>query len=74
MNKWVLGVIGGSGLYQIDGVKNGRWEAIASPWGAPSDEVYRGEVGSVGLVFLHAMADIIGSDRRNSTIAPTSTC
>ena len=52
MASWVLGVIGGSGLYQIDGIANGRWETIPSPWGAPSDAVYRGEVGSVGLVFL----------------------
>ncbi len=31
----VLGVIGGSGLYEIDGLTQVRWEKIASPWGDP---------------------------------------
>ncbi len=52
MAGWVLGVIGGSGLYRIEDLEDGRWERIASPWGVPSDEVYRGRVGSVELVFL----------------------
>jgi 5'-methylthioadenosine phosphorylase len=52
MSGWTLGVIGGSGLYRIDGVEGGRWETITSPWGVPSDQVYRGRIGDVGLVFL----------------------
>ena len=31
--KTVLGVIGGSGLYDLPGLDNARWETIASPWG-----------------------------------------
>ncbi|MDZ4760153.1 MAG: S-methyl-5'-thioadenosine phosphorylase [Alphaproteobacteria bacterium] len=52
MTKWTLGVIGGSGLYQIDGLQGDRWETIASPWGEPSDQVFRGRAGDVDLVFM----------------------
>jgi 5'-methylthioadenosine phosphorylase len=52
MTGWTLGVIGGSGLYQVSGLENGRWESIASPWGAPSDQVCRGRLHGVDLVFL----------------------
>jgi 5'-methylthioadenosine phosphorylase len=52
MASWTLGVIGGSGLYQVSGLEGGRWESIASPWGRPSDEVYRGRLCGVDLVFL----------------------
>jgi len=47
----VLGVIGGSGLYDIPGMK-GDWREIASPWGAPSDAVFDGVLGGVRVVFL----------------------
>ncbi|MGD2133884.1 MAG: S-methyl-5'-thioadenosine phosphorylase [Maricaulaceae bacterium] len=49
---WVLGVIGGSGLYEIEGLEDARWEAIDSPWGAPSDELLRGRLSGVECVFL----------------------
>lgn len=52
MTKWVLGVLGGSGLYEIDGLENAREEHIASPWGEPSGAVMRGNIGDVELVFL----------------------
>ena len=48
----VLGVIGGSGLYEIDGLTQVRWEKIASPWGEPSDELLFGELDGMQLVFL----------------------
>ena len=48
----VLGVIGGSGLYEIDGLTQVRWEKIASPWGDPSDELLFGELDGMQLVFL----------------------
>jgi 5'-methylthioadenosine phosphorylase len=51
MARAVLGVIGGSGVYDID-MDDARWEAIASPWGEPSDQVRRGEIGGLPLVFL----------------------
>jgi 5'-methylthioadenosine phosphorylase len=47
-----LGVIGGSGVYDLEGLENRRWEAISSPFGAPSDQLLRGNLGAVELVFL----------------------
>ena len=52
MGDWVLGVIGGSGLYDIPGLKGQRWERVHGPWGEPSDELLFGELDGVRLVFL----------------------
>jgi 5'-methylthioadenosine phosphorylase len=52
MTAWVLGVIGGSGIYDIEGLKSARWTRIESPFGQASDEVLTGEIGPVKLVFL----------------------
>jgi len=48
----VLGVIGGSGLYEIDGLEHRRWVRIDSSFGPPSDEVLMGELDGQKLVFL----------------------
>ncbi len=47
-----VGIIGGSGLYDIDGLSNVRWEDVASPFGAPSDALCFGELDGRQLVFL----------------------
>jgi 5'-methylthioadenosine phosphorylase len=47
-----LAIIGGSGLYNIDGLTNTRWQPITSPFGAPSDEVMIGEFAGAEVVFL----------------------
>ncbi|MEM6535517.1 MAG: S-methyl-5'-thioadenosine phosphorylase [Pseudomonadota bacterium] len=52
MSKWVIGIIGGSGLYEIDGLEEARTETVDTPWGAPSDPLVRGHVGAVEFVFL----------------------
>ena len=52
MGEWVLGVIGGSGLYGMDGLKNARWTKVDTPWGDPSDELLSGELDGLKLVFL----------------------
>ena len=52
MAGWVLGVIGGSGLYEIEGLENARWERVASPFGEPSDAFLMGQMGAARLVFL----------------------
>jgi 5'-methylthioadenosine phosphorylase len=52
VGEWVLGVVGGSGLYEIEGLKNQRWVKIDTPWGDPSDELLMGELDGVKLVFL----------------------
>jgi 5'-methylthioadenosine phosphorylase len=49
---WVLGVIGGSGLYEVEGLENRRWRGVETPWGEPSDELLTGEIGGTRLVFL----------------------
>ena len=51
-NKPVFGIIGGSGVYDIDGLVNKRWEKVASPFGEPSDELLFGELDGQRLVFL----------------------
>jgi 5'-methylthioadenosine phosphorylase len=51
MTKSILGIIGGSGVYDVP-LDNARWEAIESPWGAPSDDVRRGEIAGLPVVFL----------------------
>ena len=51
MTATVLGIIGGSGIYDIP-MDNARWERAASPWGEPSDELRRGEIDGMPVVFL----------------------
>jgi 5'-methylthioadenosine phosphorylase len=52
MAKAVLGVIGGSGIYDLPGLEDAREEAIASPWGEPSAPLRRGTVSGLPIVFL----------------------
>ncbi|HEY5239485.1 MAG TPA: S-methyl-5'-thioadenosine phosphorylase [Rhizomicrobium sp.] len=52
MTNTVLGIIGGSGVYDIAGLENARWERVASPWGEPSDELLFGRFAGVDMVFL----------------------
>jgi 5'-methylthioadenosine phosphorylase len=52
MTRTVLGIIGGSGVYDIPGLENPRWKRIESPWGEASDELLFGTFKGVDLVFL----------------------
>jgi 5'-methylthioadenosine phosphorylase len=52
MANTVLGVIGGSGVYDIAGLEHARWKRIDSPWGAPSDELLLGRLSGVDVAFL----------------------
>ena len=52
MADTMIGVIGGSGLYEIDGLKDAAWRAVETPWGAPSDEILTGTLDGVGMAFL----------------------
>ncbi len=47
-----MGVIGGSGIYDIDGLQERRWVAVETPFGPPSDELLTGVLGGVRVVFL----------------------
>ncbi len=48
----VIGIIGGSGLYHLDGLTDQRWQRIDSPFGTPSDELLFGTLGETRVVFL----------------------
>ncbi|HEC14597.1 MAG TPA: S-methyl-5'-thioadenosine phosphorylase, partial [Rhodospirillales bacterium] len=48
----VIGVIGGSGVYEIDGLENTTWEKVSSPFGEPSDALLFGELEGRKMVFL----------------------
>jgi 5'-methylthioadenosine phosphorylase len=48
----VIGVIGGSGLYEIDGLVGAEWLPLVSPWGRPSDQVLLGFLGGQKTLFL----------------------
>jgi 5'-methylthioadenosine phosphorylase len=52
MTKAVLGIIGGSGLYDLPGLENNRSAPMATPWGEPSGELSYGEIGGLPIVFL----------------------
>lgn len=48
----MIGVIGGSGVYEIDGLKDGKWVKIDTPWGSPSDEIFTGTLDGMKMAFL----------------------
>jgi len=52
MARAVLGVIGGSGVYDLPGLEDVREERITSPWGEPSDALRMGRIGPTDVVFL----------------------
>lgn len=52
MGRAVLGIVGGSGVYDIPGLDRTRWRRIETPWGEPSDELLLAELDGLPLVFL----------------------
>ncbi|MEE2677755.1 MAG: S-methyl-5'-thioadenosine phosphorylase [Myxococcota bacterium] len=48
----VIGIVGGSGIYELDGLEAARWETVESPFGTPSDALLFGRLGGVEFVFL----------------------
>ena len=52
MSPAVVGVIGGSGLYQMEGLKDIREVAVKTPFGKPSDKFIKGRLGKAELVFI----------------------
>jgi 5'-methylthioadenosine phosphorylase len=47
-----LGIIGGSGLYDLPGLSGASWTTINTPWGPPSDDLLIGELGGIQIAFL----------------------
>jgi 5'-methylthioadenosine phosphorylase len=52
MTRAILGIIGGSGLYDLPGLEKAEWRRVESPWGEPSDDILFAELGSLPLRFL----------------------
>lgn len=52
MGEQVIGIIGGSGLYEMEGLSDVRSVAVETPFGAPSDEFITGVLDGVRMVFL----------------------
>ncbi|WP_158968813.1 S-methyl-5'-thioadenosine phosphorylase [Chachezhania sediminis] len=52
MTETVIGVIGGSGVYDIDGLEGATWTEVQSPWGTPSDLLLVGRLNGMKMVFL----------------------
>lgn len=48
----MIGVIGGSGLYEIAGLSGAEWVSVETPWGAPSDQILTGTLDGVKMAFL----------------------
>jgi len=52
MKKRKLGIIGGSGLYKMEGFKKTKWKKIKTPWGNPSDEILIANLGNEEIYFI----------------------
>jgi 5'-methylthioadenosine phosphorylase len=52
MTRTVLGIMGGSGLYDLPGLENPRWQRVETPWGEPSDEILFADYAGLPLRFL----------------------
>jgi 5'-methylthioadenosine phosphorylase len=52
MKRTMIGVIGGSGVYQIEGLRDAVWRSVDTPWGAPSDQILTGHLDGVPMAFL----------------------
>ena len=52
MTRSVLGIIGGSGLYDLPAFEKPQWTCVASPWGTPSDDILFAEVDGLPIRFL----------------------
>ena len=52
MKKRKLGIIGGSGLYKMEGFEKPKWKKINTPWGKPSDEILTAKLGKEEICFI----------------------
>ena len=52
MTASILGIIGGSGFYNLPGLSNARWETVTGPWGTPSDQILFADIDGLPIRFL----------------------
>ena len=62
--KVKIGIIGGSGIYNLDGLENPNWIRVKSPWGKTSDDILTGNLNDTELAFLPRHS-------RNHNISPS---
>ena len=62
--KVKIGIIGGSGVYNLDGLENPNWIRVKSPWGKTSDDILTGNLNNIELAFLPRHS-------RNHNISPS---
>ena len=74
MTKAVLGIIGGSGIYDLPGLENVREQRIASPWGEPSGALRIGDIAGFRSCSCRATTRATACRPPTSTTAPISTC
>ena len=67
MKKRKLGIIGGSGLYKMEGFEKTKWKNIITPWGKPSDEILLASIGGEEICFIprHSRGHIISPTNIN---------
>ncbi|TCD06415.1 S-methyl-5'-thioadenosine phosphorylase [Erythrobacteraceae bacterium CFH 75059] len=66
--EWTVGIIGGSGFYDLPDLEDAQWIAVESPWGTPSDAVLCGRLGALNIRFLprHGRGHRLPPDRINA--------
>ena len=74
MTRAVLGIIGGSGIYDLPGLEDVREETIESPWGEPSAALTRGVIAGCRSCSCRGTARDMCCRPPTSTTAPISTC
>jgi 5'-methylthioadenosine phosphorylase len=52
MGGWTIGILGGSGLYEMEALEEAQWIEVRTPWGAPSDALLVGRLHGIRFVFL----------------------
>ena len=52
MSEWVIGIIGGSGLYALDALEDAQWIEVVTPWGQASDALLLGRLHGIRFAFL----------------------
>lgn len=78
--KWTLGILGGSGLYDLEGLENPEWVSVKTPWGQPSDDILFADMQGIRLRFLprhgrgHAIAPSDVNYRANIDALKRSGC
>ena len=68
MAETMIGVVGGSGVYDLDGLEAAEWTPVKSPWGTPSAAILTGRLGGVAMAFLprHGRGHLITPSELNA--------